>query len=101
VPGARLASASNESLAGELIALVAGAARPIAELVRSSSDSPNQIAKVRGATTILVGSERHGLPDHLTAEAHHTAHIPIESQSLNAAMAATIALYELTQRAHA
>jgi RNA methyltransferase, TrmH family len=48
--------------------------------------------------TILVGAEREGLPEDLARRADHTAHIPINTQSLNAAMAATIALYELTRR---
>jgi TrmH family RNA methyltransferase len=51
--------------------------------------------------TILVGSERHGLPDDLLAGADHVARIPIETHSLNAAMAATVALYEVTRMARA
>ena len=48
--------------------------------------------------TVLVGSERDGLPEHVIAQADHTAQIPIHTHSLNAAMAATIALYELGHR---
>jgi len=48
--------------------------------------------------TLLVGSERDGLPDDLTLQADHVAHIPILTDSLNAAMAATVALYELRTR---
>ncbi len=48
--------------------------------------------------TVLVGSERDGLPEALVAQADHVARIPIRSQSLNAAMAATVALYELSHR---
>ena len=48
--------------------------------------------------TILIGSERDGLPDEVVAQADHVAHIPIATDSLNAAMAATIALYELSRR---
>jgi TrmH family RNA methyltransferase len=47
--------------------------------------------------TLIVGSEREGLPDEIVAGADHIAHIPIQTDSLNAAMAATIALYELTR----
>ena len=47
--------------------------------------------------TLLIGSEREGLPEEVIAAADHVAHIPIETESLNAAMAATIALYELTR----
>ena len=48
--------------------------------------------------TLLVGSERDGLPEEVVAQADHVAHIPIHTDSLNAAMAATIALYELSRR---
>jgi RNA methyltransferase, TrmH family len=44
--------------------------------------------------TLLVGAERQGLPDEVVAAADRVAHIPIATESLNAAMAATIALYE-------
>jgi TrmH family RNA methyltransferase len=51
-----------------------------------------------GAVTLLVGSERDGLPDELVAACERVASIPIATDSLNAAMAATVALYELTRR---
>ncbi len=44
--------------------------------------------------SILVGAEREGLPDEIVAACDATAHIPIVGESLNAAMAATVALYE-------
>jgi RNA methyltransferase, TrmH family len=47
--------------------------------------------------TILVGAEREGLPGDVVAACDRVAHIPIASESLNAAMAATVALYELTR----
>ena len=50
------------------------------------------------ALTIVVGSERDGLPDDVIAQCDHVASIPIVTHSLNAAMAATVALYELTGR---
>jgi TrmH family RNA methyltransferase len=49
--------------------------------------------------TLLIGSERHGLPDELVAACERSARIPIASDSLNAAMATTVALYEMTRRA--
>jgi TrmH family RNA methyltransferase len=49
------------------------------------------------ALTLLVGAEREGLPDELVEACERVAHIPIASESLNAAMAATVALYELTR----
>jgi TrmH family RNA methyltransferase len=48
-------------------------------------------------TTIVVGAEREGLPDDVIAACDMVAHIPIRNESLNAAMAATVALYELTR----
>jgi TrmH family RNA methyltransferase len=47
--------------------------------------------------TLLVGAERHGLPAEILAAADTVARIPTQIHSLNAAMAATIALYELTR----
>ncbi len=52
---------------------------------------------LEGAATILIGAERDGLPAELLAAAAETRHIPIAIESLNAAMAATVALYELTR----
>jgi TrmH family RNA methyltransferase len=48
--------------------------------------------------SIMIGSERDGLPPNLIDQADYVAHIPIHSDSLNAAMAATVALYELALR---
>jgi TrmH family RNA methyltransferase len=75
-----------DALPGMRIALVAGAGVPLAELT-----IPEQ-------ASIMIGSERDGLPDDAVAGADVTAHIPIQTHSLNAAMAATVALYELTHR---
>lgn len=47
-----------------------------------------------GAATFVVGAEREGLPREVVAACDRVAHIPIRSESLNAAMAATLALYE-------
>jgi RNA methyltransferase, TrmH family len=49
------------------------------------------------ALTLLVGSERDGLPAEVIAACDTSARIPIGSESLNAAMAATVALYEMTR----
>ncbi|MCW3011401.1 MAG: methyltransferase [Solirubrobacterales bacterium] len=51
-----------------------------------------------GAGTLVVGAERTGLPDEVVAGCEAVAHIPIAGESLNAAMAATVALYEFTKR---
>jgi len=50
-----------------------------------------------GEATLVVGAEREGLPDDVIAACDRTVHIPIAAESLNAAMAATVALYELTR----
>ena len=51
------------------------------------------------AATLVVGAERHGLPDEVVSGCDRVAHLPIAaaSESLNAAMAASIALYEATR----
>jgi TrmH family RNA methyltransferase len=51
-----------------------------------------------GPVTLVVGAEREGLPPDVRQACDEVAHIPIESESLNAAMAATIALYEAAHR---
>jgi RNA methyltransferase, TrmH family len=51
------------------------------------------------AGTLVVGAERTGLPDDVVAGCDRVRHIPIRSESLNAAMAATVALYEVADRA--
>jgi TrmH family RNA methyltransferase len=47
--------------------------------------------------TLLVGAERDGLPAEVRAAADTAARIPIATHSLNAAMAATVALYEASR----
>jgi TrmH family RNA methyltransferase len=57
------------------------------------------LADVDGPLTLVVGAERAGLPDDVLAACDRTARIPIHSESLNAAMAATVALYEVARGA--
>jgi TrmH family RNA methyltransferase len=52
-----------------------------------------------GPVTLLIGAEREGLPGEVLREADHLARIPIATHSLNAAMAATVALYEASRMA--
>lgn len=59
---------------------------------------PLRATRPRGELTLMIGAEREGLPDELLDEADQIAHIPIKTDSLNAAMAATVALYELAHR---
>jgi TrmH family RNA methyltransferase len=89
-------------LPGERMALVAHAGESLAE-VRATWEGTQQGAGrdsghvERQTITLLVGAEREGLPEELVAACEHVAHIPIASDSLNAAMAATIAMYEMTR----
>jgi RNA methyltransferase, TrmH family len=75
-----------DELPGERVALVAHAGEPLA-------------GPAGGELSLLVGAERAGLPADVVAACDRVAHIPIASESLNAAMAATVALYELTHHA--
>lgn len=82
------------SLPGQRVALVAGAGEPLVELCARLGDANEG----SGGLTLLVGSERAGLPEEIVGACEHVAHIPIATESLNAAMAATVALYETTTR---
>jgi len=73
-------------LPGERVALLPDAEQPL------RADR----ASAGGAVTLLVGAERDGLPASVVGACERSARIPIASHSLNAAMAATVALYELT-----
>ncbi len=77
--------AGPAELPGQCVALVAHAGEAIDHVVRD------------GALSLLVGGERAGLPPDVLAMCARTAHIPIAGDSLNAAMAATVALYEVTR----
>jgi TrmH family RNA methyltransferase len=79
---ARVASVAE--LPGERIALVAHAGERLCDLPTTAP------------RTLLVGAEREGLPRELVAGCERVAHIPIAGDSLNAAIAAAIALYEAT-----
>jgi RNA methyltransferase, TrmH family len=82
VPVARVRGA--DELPGRTIALVAHGGAPLAP--------PD------GDVTIVVGAERAGLPDDVVAACDEVATIPVAAESLNAAMAATVALYECNRR---
>jgi RNA methyltransferase, TrmH family len=71
-----------DELPGETVALVARAGQ--------------RLAGPAGGT-LVVGAEREGLDEAVIAACDRAAHIEIASESLNAAMAATVALYELTR----
>ena len=82
VPVAR--ARAVEDLPGRKVALVARAGRPLWDLHEEE-------------VALVVGSEREGLTAEVVAGCDEVAHIPIRSESLNAAMAATIGLYESTR----
>lgn len=82
VPVVRVAEVA--ALPAPRVALVAHAGEPLAGPLE--------------AATLLVGAEREGLPEDVVAACEQVAHVPIASESLNAAMAATVALYEVTHR---
>lgn len=85
VPVTRVESVAE--LPGATVALVARAGEPLAAV---GGDRLTD-------TTVVVGAEREGLSDDVVAGCDRVAHIPIATESLNAAMAATIALYELSR----
>lgn len=60
---------------------------------------PVAAASLEGPLTLLVGAERDGLPADVLAGCDRVVRIPIRSESLNAAMAVTVALYEVTREA--
>jgi TrmH family RNA methyltransferase len=73
-------------LPGRRVALVPDQGVPLSEL------------QAAGALTLMVGAEREGLPEGAVQSADEVVHIPIRTNSLNAAMAATVALYEFAHR---
>ena len=81
VPVARVRTV--EELPGRKIALIAHGGGPL---------EPGDDA------TLVVGAERDGLSDEVVAACDATATIPVRAESLNAAMAATVALYECNRR---
>jgi TrmH family RNA methyltransferase len=56
--------------------------------------------EVGGAVTFVLGAERDGLPPEVVSDCDESAAIPIaaSAESLNVAMAGTVALYELRRR---
>jgi TrmH family RNA methyltransferase len=87
------ARAAFGELRGTTVALERGAGGPLAELA------------VEPPVVLCLGAERHGLPADVVERAGAVAHVPLRPggpDSLNVAMAATVALYERNRmRAHA
>lgn len=99
-------------LPGEKVALVAGEGEPLAAVAAELAGRPPTAVPPPGAAlcgagdlpapapavSLVVGAERAGLPAEVVAACNRVAHIPIHGDSLNAAMAATVGLYELAGR---
>ena len=69
--------------------------------VALDADAPDVLEPVDGPVTLLVGAEREGLPADVVESADVRARIPLRPggpESLNAAMAATLALYVMSSR---
>jgi TrmH family RNA methyltransferase len=79
----------TQRLPGDRIALLPGAPELLCEL---------ELAPER-QHTLLVGGERDGLPAQIVAGCERRARLAQGSESLNAAMAAAVALYELNRSA--
>ncbi len=85
----RLARVADiDELPGERVALCAGAP----ERLRGPAQA------LARELTLLVGAEREGLPEELLGRCERRARIEIAGDSLNAAMAVTVALYEMTRQ---
>jgi TrmH family RNA methyltransferase len=77
-----------DGAAGRRVALVPRGGTPLPEL------------ELEGAVTFVLGAEREGLPDGVLASCDAVATIPHAggAESLNVAMAGTVALYEASRR---
>jgi RNA methyltransferase, TrmH family len=84
------ARATFEALPGHRLALDSGSGQPLGEVPLGD-----------GPVVVCLGAEREGLPAELLEAADAVARIPLRPdgpESLNVAMAATIALYEVERR---
>jgi TrmH family RNA methyltransferase len=81
--------ADVRDLPGQRVALVAHGGQPLPGLGPTLASAP--------AVSLLVGAERTGLPSGVVASCEWAARIPIHTESLNAAIATSVALYELAR----
>jgi RNA methyltransferase, TrmH family len=81
-----------EETEGRRVALVAHGGVPMGEVSRADVALP---------LTLVLGSERDGLPESLVTQCHLAVSIPLsgDAESLNVAAAGAIALYELSRGA--
>ena len=96
VPVARVRTV--EELPGRTVALVAHEGRTLEAVVGALAAGGATDASSPADVSIVVGAERTGLPDDVVTACNEVARIPIAAESLNAAMAATVALYECNRR---
>jgi TrmH family RNA methyltransferase len=82
----RVPIAEFDAASGRRVALVPYGGTPLSEL------------KLEGDVVFVLGAEREGLPPEVLARCDAQATIPQQGESLNVAMAGTIALYELARR---
>ncbi len=81
---------------GSLFARPPARGRPVGTTVALDAAADDVLAPIDGPVTLLVGAEREGLPADVVESADVRARIPLRAdgpESLNAAMAATLALY--------
>ena len=88
---------------GSVFARPPGRAQPEGTLVALDPRADVSLAEVEAPAPVVVclGAEREGLPGELLERASIRARIPLRDdgpESLNVAMAATVALYELANR---
>jgi TrmH family RNA methyltransferase len=82
----RVPICSLDDAPGRRVALVPRGGAPLAEL------------ELQGSTLFLLGAEREGLPPELPVDARVSIPLNARAESLNVAMAGTVALYELARR---
>jgi TrmH family RNA methyltransferase len=83
----RVPTVEFDAAAGRRIALVPHGGTPLPDL------------DLVGDIVFVLGAEREGLPDDVLARCDEQATIPQQGESLNVAMAGTIALYERSRKA--
>ena len=86
---------------GSVFARPPARGEPTGTTVALDADAPDVLEPVEGPVTLLVGAEREGLPADVVESADVRARIPLRPggpESLNAAMAATLALYVMSSR---
>ena len=88
---------------GAIFAVAVVRAQSVAELpaprVAMAARRGRPLDAAGEVATLVVGGERAGLPEDVVSACEEVVHVPIRSESLNAAMAATIGLYEIARTA--